>query len=559
MSTLLSIFWDRIDRSAERTAVWKYEDDRWQSRTWRQFADDVVSAAERLRGDGIVAGDRVALYSPNRYEWLVLDLAILSIPAVHVPLHAPLTGAQARYQIEHSEAAAVIVSDERLLERLEQAYGRLPHDRRWYGLDPIDRTGARDRSSVTRFEWPAADDRRAAEEACRRACRQICEDDLATILYTSGTTGEPKGVMLSHRNLVSNAVATAEAIGGEVEGVRLGILPLSHVFARVCDLYVWLVQGCELALARSPDTILDDCRRLKPSWFNGVPYLFDKFRHTLQANGDADRPGALKELLGGRIEYCCSGGAALPEHLFDYFHEQGVPILQGYGLTETSPVISLSRPGSGRRGASGQPLRDVEVAVAADGELLARGPNVMMGYYRDEDATAAIIHDGWLATGDLASIDEDGYLYITGRKKEIIVTSGGKNVAPVVLEARLTEDPCIAQAMVVGDDRNYLTALIVPDREQWPRRLSESNIPCDTWDACLSDPRAVERMQGIVDRRLAGFSHYEQVRGITLLSEPFSIEAGELTPKLSLRRSVVADRYRERIEAMYRRSSRSAD
>ncbi|HHK41348.1 MAG TPA: long-chain fatty acid--CoA ligase [Planctomycetaceae bacterium] len=547
MATIPQLFWNRIDASPEARAVYRYAEGAWQPLSWRAFAEEVVATAERLRQVGLKPGDRIAFYSENRYEWLVIDLAIQLIPAVHVPLHAPLTGAQARYQIDHSGASAVIVSGRELAARLEEAYGELPTNTRWFSLEPIGS------APWEKLETDASGvDIRTAEELGRAVVDRVGTGDLATILYTSGTTGEPKGVMLSQNNLATNALATAAAYPDvDQDGVRLCLLPLSHIFARLCDLYLWLVQGTSLAVARSRETVLEDCRALQPSWFNAVPYFFDKCYRILREQGKAEEPGAVRRLFGGRIEYCCCGGAGLPEYLFDYYMSQGVPVLPGYGLTESSPVISVSRPDAVRRGASGKPIEGVEVRVAADGEILTRGPHVMMGYYHDDEVTAAVIRDGWLYTGDYGRVDEDGFVYITGRKKEIIVTAGGKNVAPVLLESLLTQDPLIEQALVIGDGRKYLSALLVPNFTLLRQRV-EAELGLDRIEGMCEDEQVRQWYAEIVERQLASLSKYEQVRRFALLPRPFSIEKGEMTPKLSLRRSVIEEHFRDEIESLYR-------
>lgn len=547
MATIPQLFWNRIDASPEARAVYRYAEGAWQPLSWRAFAEEVVATAERLRQVGLKPGDRIAFYSENRYEWLVIDLAIQLIPAVHVPLHAPLTGAQARYQIDHSGASAVIVSGRELAARLEEAYGELPTNTRWFSLEPIGS------APWEKLETDASGvDIRTAEELGRAVVDRVGTGDLATILYTSGTTGEPKGVMLSQNNLATNALATAAAYPNvDQDGVRLCLLPLSHIFARLCDLYLWLVQGTSLAVARSRETVLEDCQAVQPSWFNAVPYFFDKCYRILREQGKAEEPGAVRRLFGGRIEYCCCGGAGLPEYLFDYYMSQGVPVLPGYGLTESSPVISVSRPDAVRRGASGKPIEGVEVRVAEDGEILTRGPHVMMGYYHDDEATAAVIRDGWLYTGDYGRVDEDGFVYITGRKKEIIVTAGGKNVAPVLLESLLTQDPLIEQALVIGDGRKYLSALLVPNFTLLRQRV-EAELGLDRIEGMCEDEQVRQWYAEIVERQLASLSKYEQVRRFALLPRPFSIEKGEMTPKLSLRRSVIEEHFRDEIESLYR-------
>ena len=290
-------------------------------------------------------------------------------------------------------------------------------------------------------------------------------DDLATILYTSGTTGEPKGVMLSQRNLASNAVASVEAFGSRSEDLRLTWLPLSHIFARTCDLYTWLVTGCRLALAESPEAVIATCHQLQPTLINGVPYFYEKVQRRFTEAGLADKPGELVKLFGGRMRLCVSGGAALPPHVARFYEAQGLRLLQGYGLTETSPVIATESEKAHKLGTVGRAVPGVEVRISAEGEIQTRGPHVMLGYWHDPKSTAATIEDGWLRTGDLGQLDAEGFLQITGRKKELIVTAGGKNIAPAYLEGLLIEDPLIQQAVVIGDGRNFLTALIVPDYE----------------------------------------------------------------------------------------------
>jgi long-chain acyl-CoA synthetase len=269
------------------------------------------------------------------------------------------------------------------------------------------------------------------------ATAHIGGDELATIMYTSGTTGRPRGVMLSHGNLASNAATTAAQYPTSPEDLRLCFLPLSHIYARTCDLYAWLARGTRMALARSRETIIEDCGLVQPTMINGVPYFYEKIYRRLHEAGVADQEGMVQKLLGGRVKYCFCGGAALPAHVETYFASQGTPILPGYGLSETSPVISLSTHEAYRSGSVGRVLPGIEVRIAGDGEIVTRGPHVMQGYWKDPATTSETIRDGWLHTGDLGRLDDDGFLTITGRKKEILVTSLGKNVEPTAIERRL--------------------------------------------------------------------------------------------------------------------------
>jgi long-chain acyl-CoA synthetase len=329
------------------------------------------------------------------------------------------------------------------------------------------------------------------------------------------------------------------------------------VFARTCDLYTWIALGSQLALAQSRESVIADCQALHPTTLNGVPYFFDKVRRVLIDMGRADEPDALRSLFGGKVRFFCSGGAALPDHVFDFFQARGVPILQGYGLTETSPVITVSSLEHVRRGASGKAIQDVEVRIADDDEILTRGPHLMSGYYHRPEETAEVIQDGWFHTGDYGDVDEDGFLFIRGRKKEIIVTSGGKNVSPVQLESLLTEDPLILQAVVIGDDRNYLTALIVPDPDQLRDVIVKQKWQIVSPAQALAHPQVIDLFRQRIQTQLATVSRYEQVRAFTLLDHGFTIESGEMTPKLSLRRDIIATNYTTQIEAMYRKNNDS--
>ncbi|MFN0021877.1 MAG: AMP-dependent synthetase/ligase [Pirellulaceae bacterium] len=561
--TIPQLFAARVQCDADRTALWFKRDGKFVTLTWREVDQRVSCLAVMLSQFGVQLGDRVALLSENRLEWVLADLAIQSLGAISVPIHAPLTGEQISWQIVDSGAKVVLLSgpaQSAKLTALKQANKDLmfvefdtdPSQPLPPGVFPSLLEGIQNflsRLNALGNSLPAVAD------------PGLDPSSVATILYTSGTTGEPKGVMLTQANLISNTVSTVEMFRADEEPprtdysdkVRLNFLPLSHIFARTCDLYIWLVEGSQLAIAESRETVIADAAAVKPMFMNGVPYFYDRVRRGLEEKGLLNSPGILRQLLGGRIEQCCSGGAALPEHLFDYYYSQGVPLLQGYGLSESSPVISISTQKTVRRGSAGKPIPGVEVKIAEDGEILTRGPHVMPGYYKNEKATAEIIKDGWLYTGDYGRIDDDGYLYITGRKKEIIVTSGGKNVAPVFLESLLTQDPLIVQALVIGDDRNYLTALLVPNLDALRTEVASHGIAVVQDESFHSHAQVLAFVQEHVNQRLSGVSSFEQVRKITLLPRGFTIEAGEMTAKLSLRRKVIEANFAVEIEMMYRK------
>jgi long-chain acyl-CoA synthetase len=494
----------------------------------------------------------VAHLSENRHEWVIADFAIQMAGAIHVPIHAPLTGPQIAWQVRHSGAKVLLLSTREQAAKLAPLAAEQLGGVEIVSYDEIDEPLAGRKISTLASIKAAADLQRGIDAACASR-KRTRPDSLATILYTSGTTGEPKGVMLTHDNLATNTLATIEAFGFVEDDLRLNFLPLSHIFARTCDLYVWLASGTRMAIAESRETVIADCQVVKPTVLSGVPHFYDRVYRGLCERGLAEVPGALRGALGGAIRYCCGGGAALPVHLFDYFHSHGVPLLQGYGLTESSPVISLSSLKSFRRGASGRAIPGVEVRIAEDGEILTRGPHVMVGYYENPRATAEVLQDGWLYTGDLGYLDADGFLTITGRKKEIIVTLGGKNIAPVYLESLLGQDPLIMQALVVGDDRPCLAALIVPNPDVLAAELARQGIGPVSRDEVLTHPQVRALFERRIAERLKEVAPYEQVRTFALLPRPFTIEAGEMTAKLTLRRKVIEQHFAAEIETLYRR------
>jgi long-chain acyl-CoA synthetase len=335
--------------------------------------------------------------------------------------------------------------------------------------------------------------------------------------------------MLSQRNLAVNAAVTAETLGADVNQVRICVLPLSHIFARTCDLYTWLYHGSRLVIAESRETLFRDLALVQPHGLSAVPYLYQRAADKVRSSGAADEAAELKALFGGRMERLASGGAPLPPDTEAWYRERGLPILPGYGLSESSPVISMSTPTSYRFGASGRPLPGVEVRIAEDGEILNRGPNTMLGYWNDPAATATAIRDGWLHTGDLGELDADGFLYVRGRKKELIVLSTGKKVVPTRVEGLLTASPLIEQAAVFGEGQCGIVALIVP---------AAGGLAHPVTSQATRDLYAAE-----IQRCLQSAAQEEQVRQFALLNRPFSIEHGELTPKLSLRRTEIAKNF----------------
>jgi long-chain acyl-CoA synthetase len=497
--TIAAFLADTISRRAGEQALGTIRDGVVGWRTWAEVVRDVQSVAAMLRAMGVQPGDRVAQVSENRYEWILVDLALHQLGVVHVPIHVTLSGEQIAEQIAASGSHVVFVSRAELLENFS---GQLAHGERILVHEEQDYREAK---------LPLG-----TQSSPLLPVSSPQPNDLATILFTSGTTGRPRGVMLSHANLAWNAASTSNTHGNTPDQTRINILPFSHIYARTCDLYTWIYRGSRLVLAESRETLVRDCQLVHPTVLNGVPYVYERLAERVRASGTP-----LAAVLGGKMKQLTCGGAAIAPEVEAWYESQALPLLPGYGLTESSPVISVSTPAARKAGTVGKPLAGLDVKIAADGEVLVRGPNVMLGYWQDDGATTAAIHDGWLHTGDLGAVDGDGFLTIRGRKKELIVLSTGKNVSPTRIESLLTASPLIEQAAVFGEGLPGLVALVVP----------------------AADGVTSEQMAAEIESRLAAAAREEQVHRFALLERPFSIERGELTPKLSLCREVIAKNF----------------
>jgi long-chain acyl-CoA synthetase len=472
----------------------------------------------------------VAQISPNRLEWVLTDLAVLAAGAVHVPLHASLAAGQAAEHVGHCGARLAVVPEAEFAERLRGGVSA--------GVQVMTHAEIARATSGVEGHKPAP------------PSPVLGADGLATILYTSGTTGTPLGVMLSQRNLVSNAVAITQAAAPSGNELRFCLLPLSHIYARTCDLYSWLVYGGRLVLAESRETAFRDLGIAAPTAINAVPYFYQKVVDRLREAGEVDAT-RLREALGGAIERCYCGGAPLPPEVDRFFADRGLPILCGYGLTEAAPVVSATTPGGYRPGTVGPPLAGVDVQLADDGEVLVRGPNVMLGYWRDEAATARAVRDRWLHTGDLGVWDSAGHLRIVGRKKEMIVLATGKKVAPTQIEQLLAGSPWIEQACVVGDGRKCLAALVVPNGEVLRREIRQRRLWVWSRRRAVTHPQVLALFRTEIDRCLTDRADFEQVAAFMLLDRAFSQERGEVTPKLSLCRAVIERAFAREIDSMY--------
>ncbi|MGE3317332.1 MAG: long-chain fatty acid--CoA ligase, partial [Planctomycetaceae bacterium] len=389
--------------------------------SWASYRDRADAAAAGLLELGVQHGDRVAILSENRVEWPIADHAILSAGAADVPLHAPLAARQVEYQVGHSQSRGIVVSGQEQADKIFAVLTELPNLEFLISFDPIKAP----KTSLEVLSWDGLIQRGRQSKRfadVRRVEEQVTGDDLATIIYTSGTTGNPKGVMLTHANLLSNVEATLSLSEQQSSDILLSWLPYSHIYARTIDLYVTAQSGATLALAESMDTLVINLAEIQPTWMTAVPRFYEKVWTRVEHLPPDQQKEKLWKIFGPRLKHLSSGGAPLPKHICKAFTEVGLPLLEGYGLTETSPVISFNSLDSNRIGTVGKPIPGVEVKIAPDGEILTRGPHVMKGYWRNPEATAEAIRDGWFHTGDVGSIDADGYLSITDRKKDLFIT-----------------------------------------------------------------------------------------------------------------------------------------
>jgi long-chain acyl-CoA synthetase len=547
-------------------------------------------------------GDRIAILSESSPEWVLTDVGCLFAGAVDVPIYPTLSPQQGCYIMKDSGAGVLFVQHAAAYARVREVFASCQGLRQVVLMtgapDAIDgrSDGAGAGPSVsTLTQLEAMGERLEAErpELIDELTRAVRAEDLATIIYTSGTTGEPKGVMLTHANVVSNLIDTSDRLAFTTEDVMLSVLPLSHIFERGA-MYMYLHHGARVFFAESIERIGDNMREVRPTVVVAVPRLFEKIYARIQdkaAEGGKAKavllnwaietgkrrarllvekrsvPALLelqhkvatklvfskwKEATGGRIRIFVSGGSALPEELGYVFMGAGLPIIQGYGLTETSPVITVNPPADNRPGFAGKAIRNVEVRIAADGEIETRGPNVMRGYYNKPEATREVFtDDGWFKTGDIGALDADGYLKITDRKKELFKTSGGKYVAPTPIEELIKQSRFVNQVVLVGNNRKFPAALIVPDWEMLRSYAQHKGLDIKTASEFCRHPRILDLIQRQVDAHTGELARFERVKRVALIERELTIEGGELTPTLKVKRRVIDEKYREVIDRLY--------
>jgi long-chain acyl-CoA synthetase len=546
----------QAERLGPRTALRFKRYGLFHDLSWDGYRADALACAAALLDTGLQRGDRVGLLAENRLEWLIADMGILAAATINVPPHAPLTARQVQFQFADAAIRWLFVSTREQLDKILQVQRELPELR---GVVVFDSHEADGQTPLPVLPWSGflQHGRRllgklAGELAQREAA--VGPDDLATIMYTSGTTGNPKGVMLTHGNLLSNASAALELAPFAPDDVGLNWLPLSHIYARLVDHYQTMAGGVVVCLAECAETLVENLGETQPTHFAAVPRFYEKVL-TAVSSPDPEKTGRrLRAIFGPRIRWMSAGGAPLPKPIAEVYLAAGLPLYQGYGLTETSPVISFNTPTHNKAGTVGRALPGVEVRIAPDGEILTRGPHVMKGYWNNPQATTETIRDGWLHTGDLGQIDAEGFLSITGRKKELMVLSNGKKVVPSYLEGLLLTDPCIDQAVVCGEGRNFLTALLVPHWDNLRRELAAAGLDGQPREEAklATNPRVQAFLDQRIQAALRDVSSWEQIKKFVILPRPLTVAGEELTVSLKLRRNVVLEKYASQLDALYR-------
>ena len=594
-TSLATMVLDQANHHPSRRVFQCKRREQWEDLSWQQLADQIVSAAHGLAALGFKAGDRLALLAENQPEWPIMDLACLYLGGVDVPLYLSSPGQDVAYILKDSGASFIAVSGRGQLDKIRHIAPDLPELSHIIALDSEDQPFDPGPLTGCRFAELLA---LGEQQSDRR--QPVADPGLATIIYTSGTTGFPKGVMLSHRNMLSNVHDAPQVLPLTADDVSLSFLPLSHGFERTTGLYTPLSVGGSIAYGGGTVSLLRDLAEVRPTLLCCVPRVLELvYRRVLGERESAGFPKRqlldwalalgksvgtrrveertipplhqlqlqlidrlvfqkLRHTLGGRIRFLVSGGAPLNAEIARFFYGIGVTVYEGYGLTEAGPVISCNRPGQTRLGTVGVAFPQVEVKIDTDGEICARGPNIMAGYYqRPEDTAAVLDADGWLHTGDVGNIDSDGFITITDRKKDLIITDSGENIAPQPIEGTLKQDPLIEEACLIGDKRPFVTALLVPN-QALVETLARKNGVSGDWRTVLGH----QTVQGLFRDRVNAVNKTlptpARIRQFRVLDQPFSQDRGELTPTMKVRRRYVLETRQEQIEAMYPASGPSS-
>ena len=575
MKTIPEIFFQTAEKFSQKPALLTKESGVYFSYTFEQVAKKVKIFSQTLLGLGIQKGEKVAILSENRPEWAIADLGIMSIGAITVPLHTTFNPKAISNVLNHSEAKAVVVASTDLLLKILLFQKELPFLEKIIYVEKLN-DDLKKVSDKKILNW---DDLVAQAEFKDFVPKNLNSEDVCTIIYTSGTTGNPKGVMLSHRNLLENVEAVKRAVPIKTSDLFLSFLPLSHVLERLAGYYVPLLTGASIAYAENIKKLSQNLKETKPTILISVPRIFEKFYDVIQdkiASSSVFKQNLfhwalkrkssgfshwladhlifkkIRNQLGGRLRLTVSGGASLNKKIAKFFLKIGILILEGYGLTETSPVISVNQENDFKFGTVGKTLDNIKVKISPEKEILIQGPSLMKGYYKDLTETQkAINKDNWFHTGDLGFIDQEGFLTVIGRKKEMLVTSGGKNIWPEVIEKEINHDPYVSQSMVIGHNRKFISALIVPDWGEVKNFLKAKNLLVKAPEELVKSPEMLDLFRERIELINRNFSHFEDIVRFKLIVDEFSQEREELTPTLKLRRQLIEKHYQQEIEEMY--------
>ena len=593
-TTIAQMFLNTVSKHGNKEIFYYKKGRDWSSINGKTILYTVNDISNAILGLDLEKGDRVGIISNNSPKWAMADYGIICSACVTVSIYPTLTADQTKYIINDSGLKILFLENEDQLDKINSIWSDCPSLKFIVMMNDSFSDETEKIVKYSSFLDRGMAYRAKNEKAFENACESINEEDLLTLIYTSGTTGTPKGVMLSHRNLVSNIKATIEMQQFNDNETFLSFLPLSHVFERMTGHFSAFSIGAKTYYAESIETVADNMVEAKPTVVISVPRLYEKI-HAKLINGLKSAPKIKKKLFywalgvganvsllnrnnaqisfflklkykvakklifekvkgrfGGNLKYFVSGGAPLSKELAEFFHSLGLLIVEGYGLTETSPVLTCNSAPSFKFGTVGKPLSNVDIRIADDGEILAKAPSVMLGYYgKEQETREAIDSDGWFHTGDIGKIDEDGFLKITDRKKSLIVTSGGKNIAPAPIENSMLNSIYIEQCIVIGDKRNFVSALIVPNLEAVQSYLKDKDISCESAKAIVEHKSVKELFDREVSISMESFAKFETVKEYKLLPEPWTIDKGEMTPSLKVVRKTVENNYKELIESIY--------
>jgi long-chain acyl-CoA synthetase len=592
--TLAKVFSDRVERSADRPAQQFKRGGSWQTLTWRQVGDIVRELAAGLIALGRRKGDAVAILSNSRPEWVQADFAIFSVGGITIPIYPTYPPDLIQYIVNDAGVKTLIVEDAAQLAKVMEMRAKME------GLEQIVVMQGLEsgQAGATLLTWDALREKGRAQmgtlrEELARRLAGTGPADVATIVYTSGTTGPPKGVVQTHGNHVAALESSGQTMAVGEGDVHLLFLPLAHSFGRL-ESFTGVYRGLTTAFAESIDKLRENLPETRPHFICSVPRVFEKVYAGILARAEGGSPlkrkifhwavgvgrevsrlkqagqpvpgllalkyriaeklvfSKMQAALGGRLRFAVSGGAPLSPEIAQFFHAAGILILEGYGLTETCPVLTFNRPNKFKFGSVGPVLPGLELKIAPDGEILGRGPNIAQGYFKKPDATAEVfLADGWFATGDIGKIDAEGYLFITDRKKDLIVTAGGINIAPQNIENMLKGDPFISQAMVHGDKRPYPVALITVNPEELAKFVQAEGLGDLTPAALARHPKLVERVSRTVEEKNAELQSYAKIKKFAILAEDFTVENGFLTPTLKVKRKIIKDKYQDVLDGLY--------